>query len=60
MTQGTDPSVLKQRYRSRIYIDTFMVGMSRLLSLLILVLEVGDLEILMVCTYQPAILGYRP
>lgn len=37
-----------------------MVGMSRQYDLLILVLEVGDLEILMVCTYQPAILGYRP
>lgn len=60
MTQGTDTSVLKHRYRSRIYIDTFMVGMSRRDGLLILVLEVGDLEILMVCTYQPTILGYRP
>lgn len=37
MTQGTDTSVLKHRYRSRIYIDTFMVGMSRMDSLLILV-----------------------
>ena len=37
VTQGTDTSVLKHRYRSRIYIDTFMVGMSRRDGLLILV-----------------------
>ncbi len=37
MTHGTDPSVLKHRYRRRIYMDTFMVGMSRQDGLLILI-----------------------
>ncbi len=48
MTHGTDPSVLKHRYRSRVYIDTFMVGMSRQDGLLILLRRGGNKGIMMI------------